>query len=58
MRDALRQLEAEGLVVIRPHLGASVRKVDFTEFKEMCAMRLAARIFSCSSIKKAVACSA
>lgn len=41
VREALRQLEVEGLVVIRAHLGASVRKVDFKEFKEMCGMRLA-----------------
>ena len=41
VRDALRQLEADGLVVIRPHLGASVRNVTFKEFREMCDLRLA-----------------
>lgn len=41
VRDALRQLEADGLVVIRAHFGANVRTVSFQEFREMCAMRLA-----------------
>jgi DNA-binding GntR family transcriptional regulator len=41
VRDALRQLEADGLVVIRAHFGANVRTVSFREFREMCAMRLA-----------------
>lgn len=41
VRDALRQLEADGLVVIRPHFGANVKTMDFTEFREMCVMRLA-----------------
>lgn len=41
VRDALRQLEADGLVVIRAHFGANVRNVTFQEFREMCAMRLA-----------------
>ncbi len=41
VREALRQLETEGLVEIRPHLGATVRKLEFKDFKEMCGMRLA-----------------
>jgi DNA-binding GntR family transcriptional regulator len=41
VRDALRQLEADGLVVIRAHLGASVMTMTFKEFKEMCGLRLA-----------------
>ena len=41
VRDALRQLEADGLVVIRAHLGASVKTMEFTEFREMCVIRLA-----------------
>lgn len=41
VRDALRQLEADGLVVIRAHLGASVKTMTFQEFKEMCGLRLA-----------------
>ena len=41
VRDALRQLETDGLVVIRAHYGASVRSVTFKEFREMCEMRLA-----------------
>lgn len=41
VRDALRQLEADGLVVIRPHLGASVKSMSFKEYQEMCGLRLA-----------------
>ncbi len=41
VRDALRQLEADGLVVIRAHFGANVRTVTFQEFRDLCGMRLA-----------------
>lgn len=41
VRDALRQLESDGLVSIRPRLGASVKKMDAREFREMCEFRLA-----------------
>lgn len=41
VRDALRQLEADGLVVIRPHLGANVTKMGRKEFRELCELRLA-----------------
>ncbi|MSU37306.1 MAG: GntR family transcriptional regulator [Pedosphaera sp.] len=41
VRDALRQLEADGLVVISPHVGARVKKVDLAEFQEVCDLRLA-----------------
>lgn len=41
IRDALRQLESDGLVEIQPRLGASVRKMDLREFLELCDMRLA-----------------
>jgi DNA-binding GntR family transcriptional regulator len=41
VRDALRQLEADGLVVIRPRLGASVKTMDIKEFRDMCGLRLA-----------------
>jgi DNA-binding GntR family transcriptional regulator len=41
VRDALRQLEADGLVIIRAHMGASVKAMDFKEYKEMCGLRLA-----------------
>jgi DNA-binding GntR family transcriptional regulator len=41
VRDALRQLESDGLVTIRAHFGARVKAMDFTEFREMCVMRLA-----------------
>lgn len=41
IRDALRKLEADGLVTIRPHLGATVKKMDLKEFREMSDLRLA-----------------
>ena len=41
VRDALRQLEADGLVTIQTRLGASVKSMDMQEFREMCDLRLA-----------------
>jgi DNA-binding GntR family transcriptional regulator len=41
VRDALRQLEVEGLISIRPRLGSSVRTMDFKEFEEMNELRVA-----------------
>lgn len=41
VRDALRKLEADGLVTIRAHLGASVKRMQLKEFREMCDLRLA-----------------
>lgn len=41
VRDALRKLEADGLVVIKSHLGASVRTPDVNELRETCVLRLA-----------------
>lgn len=41
IRDALRQLEADGLVTIQPRLGASVKKMDLKTFRENCELRLA-----------------
>jgi DNA-binding GntR family transcriptional regulator len=41
VRDALRQLESDGLVIIRPRLGASVKSMDLKEFEEMNELRLA-----------------
>jgi len=41
IREALRRLEARGLVEIVPHLGAHVRSLQMSEFVEMCAMRQA-----------------
>ena len=46
VREALRQLQSEGLVEMRPRLGASVRGVSLLEFKEMCEVRLALECFS------------
>jgi DNA-binding GntR family transcriptional regulator len=39
VREALRQLEAEGLVVIRPHSGARVARLDFAECDEIYRIR-------------------
>ncbi len=41
VRDALRKLETDGLVAIRAHVGASVKKMELKEFREMCDLRLA-----------------
>jgi DNA-binding GntR family transcriptional regulator len=46
VRDALRQLEADGLVIIRPRIGASVRSMDLQEFKDLCGIRQALEIYS------------
>jgi DNA-binding GntR family transcriptional regulator len=46
VRDALRQLEADGLVTIQTRLGASVRKLEIKEFREMCMLRLALESFA------------
>lgn len=41
VRDALRQLETDGLVVIRSRVGASVKMMNVKEYSEMCGLRLA-----------------
>lgn len=46
VREALRQLQQEGLVDIRPRLGARVRTITYGEFKEMCELRLAMESFA------------
>lgn len=38
-RDALRRLEADGLVVHTPRVGATVRRLDYTEVTELYDMR-------------------
>lgn len=44
IRDALRQLETDGLVVIRRRVGASVKTMDAKEYREMCGLRLALEV--------------
>ncbi|MBI5768512.1 MAG: GntR family transcriptional regulator [Verrucomicrobia bacterium] len=46
VRDALRQLEADGLVTIQARLGASVKQMALKEFREMCGLRLALESFA------------
>jgi DNA-binding GntR family transcriptional regulator len=41
VRDALRLLEREGLVVMEPRVGASVKSLTLLEFKELCEVRCA-----------------
>lgn len=41
IREALRQLEVDGLVSIVPHLGAKVKAMGLTELSELCELRLA-----------------
>jgi DNA-binding GntR family transcriptional regulator len=48
VRDALRQLEADGLVTIRAHRGAAVKSMEFKEYREMCGMRLALETYAAS----------
>jgi len=44
VRDALHKLETDGLVVIQPRLGASVKKFDLADFRELCELRLALEV--------------
>lgn len=46
IRDALRQLENDGLVVIRTRMGASVKTMDAKEYREMCGLRLALETYA------------
>lgn len=39
VREALRQLEAEGMVVYRPHAGARVAEVDARAYRELVSVR-------------------
>lgn len=41
VRDALRKLEADGLVVIRAHQGARVKELEISEYQDICDLRLA-----------------
>ena len=41
IREALRQLEGEGLVSVQPHRGAVVSSLSRDELQEMCDIRLA-----------------
>ena len=41
IRDALRQLESDGLVTIRARLGASVTAMNLEEYSELCGLRIA-----------------
>ena len=41
VREALRQLEAEGLITIRTHVGAMVKTMDMKEYREMSEVRQA-----------------
>ena len=45
-RAALRQLEADGLVVLKPHGGALVRPLDPQEFKDLCGARQALEVYA------------
>ena len=41
VRDALRRLESDGVVVIRPRQGAHVKRMELPELRELCELRLA-----------------
>lgn len=51
VREALRQLEAEGLVEFLPHRGAVVAELKPDEILEMCEIR---SLLECHALKKAV----
>ena len=40
VREAVRRLESEGLVEVKPHVGAIVRKIDLSEILEILQVRL------------------
>ena len=51
VREALRQLESEGLVLIQPHRGATVSTFSLTEMLELLDIRLA---LECRALRLAV----
>jgi len=46
VREGLRQLEAEGLVVTTPHKGPSVSRIDYDETKQLYAVRALLEAFA------------
>ncbi|MFI5335359.1 MAG: GntR family transcriptional regulator [Opitutales bacterium] len=46
VRDSLRQLETDGLVIIKPRMGASVKSMDLQEFKDLCGLRQAIETYA------------
>ena len=41
VREALRQLEGEGLVTVQPHCGTIVSQISGAELQELCEIRVA-----------------
>lgn len=46
VRDALRLLETDGLVTIKPRIGASVKSMDLQEFRDLCGLRQALETYA------------
>jgi len=46
VRDALLQLEADGLVTILARMGARVRAIDSNEFNAICGLRMALEVYA------------
>ena len=46
VRDALLQLEADGLVTILARMGARVRSIDSHEFSAICGLRMALEVYA------------
>ena len=46
VRDALLQLEADGLVTIVARMGARVRAIDYKEFSAICGLRMALEVYA------------
>src|SRR5579871_5242516 len=46
VREAIRQLAADGLVTNLPRVGASVRSISVDEFRNLSGLRMALEIFA------------
>ncbi len=51
VREALRQLEAEGLIEFYPHRGTVVAKIDRGDVQEACEIRI---LLECHALKKSI----
>ncbi|MCW3474895.1 GntR family transcriptional regulator [Limobrevibacterium gyesilva] len=53
IREALRRLEAEGLVVVHPNRGAYVSRLDAAEVQEIYELRI---LLECDLLERAMSC--
>ena len=52
VRDALLQLEADGLVTILARMGARVRAIDYNEFSAICGLRMALEVYAAGLVHR------